>query len=140
LDALPGPALEIRLAVSQGHPTTVLEAVALAMEVDAIIQADHHKKAPVKRDYAHDGGDPLMLRLDRMTSALEGLERKVRGLQAEQSKPKEGAKSRKETSVIPPAPKDRPETRSCYNCGKAGHLIKDCRLPKKQGNDRGRPQ
>jgi len=140
LDALQGPALEIRLAVSQGHPTTVLEAVALAMEVDAIMQADHHKKVPVKRDYAHDGGDPLTLRLDRITSALEGLERKVRGLQTEKSKPQEGAKSRKETPVSPPAPKDRPETRSCYNCGKTGHLIKNCRLPKSQGNERGRPQ
>ena len=44
LDAIPGPAIEVRLNVLRGHPSTILEAVALAMEVDALFEAEAAKK------------------------------------------------------------------------------------------------
>ena len=39
LDSLPGPAIEIRLHVIKGHPATLQEAIAYAMEVDVILES-----------------------------------------------------------------------------------------------------
>ena len=39
LDSMPGPAIEIRLHVIKGHPATLQEAVAYAMEVDVILES-----------------------------------------------------------------------------------------------------
>ena len=39
--------------------------------------------------------------------------------------------------TIPTTPTAQQETRSCYNCGKTGHLARDCRIPKTESQGYG---
>lgn len=136
LDAIPGPAIEVRLNVLRGHPTTVLEAVALAMEVDALFEAEASKKSGGWKNRVHnvDGESEAESQMSQLMRTVEKLERQVRELSRKTERRPRDENPRPYKTM----PK-QPETRSCYNCGKKGHLAKDCRKPRKQGNEEGRP-
>ncbi len=134
LDAIPGPAIEVRLNVLRGHPRTILEAVALAMEVDALFEAEASKKSSGWKSRVHtvdDNEQPL----PQFMKAVEKLEKQIRDLARNKDGPK-----RTERPEYPQNLQKRSETRSCYNCGEQGHLAKDCKKPRKQGNGGGRPK
>ena len=136
LDAIPGPAIEVRLNVLRGHPTTILEAVALAMEVDALFEAEASRKPGGWKNRVHNvEGETEESQIAQLTQTVEKLERQVQELVRNADKrPKD-----KDPKSFKTSPR-KPETRSCYNCGKKGHLANDCRKPKKQGNEEGRPE
>ena len=136
LDAIPGPAIEVRLNVLRGHPTTILEAVALAMEVDALFEAEASKKAGGWKNRLHMvGSDTDDTQITQLVKTVERLEKEVQSL----SWQKERSKGEKRSSSVAI---ERTETRKCFNCGIQGHLASDCRKPKKpkhQGNGEGWP-
>ena len=139
LDAIPGPAVEIRLNVVRGHPATILEAVALALEVEAILEAGDTRKSTSRRPQIHqvdDGEKPHNdARAKRMNKTIERLESEVRELKSEKAGKAKGKRPSPDRGSYSSV-----ETRTCYRCGKQGHLIKDCTEPKDQGNEGGRPQ
>ena len=138
LDAIPGPAVELRLNVLRGRPSTILEAVALALEVDAVLEAETSKKVG-RSNHVHSL-EPRPIdhqaeneQLAKLTQLVSKLERRVDGLaNKEPQRPWKQAPK-------PPSPNDRSAPRLCYNCGKPGHVIRDCRLPRQSGNEDGCP-
>ena len=132
LEAIPGPAIEVKLNVIRGRPSTILEAVALALEVDALMEAESSKKA-VRPGHVHALDKGEAEQIAKLTDLVEQLSRQVQDLAPR--KPQNSWRDSKK----PLNDGNKPETRVCYNCGKAGHLVKNCRLPKQPGNGEGRP-
>ena len=138
LDALPGNAMETRLSVLRTRPRTMLEVVALAIEVDTVVDAGNHRKSHVRRDVHQLDSEPIPSREtenEKLRKAVDKLTETVSTMGKRQEKDKDGKRSYKN-----PKPTDQRETRKCYNCGKTGHLSKNCRSPKKQGNGGGRSE
>ena len=136
LDAIPGPAIEVRLNVLRGHPTTILEAVALALEVDALFEAEASKKPGGYKNRIHNvDGDEDDARITQLVTMVEKLEKQIQDLSCQKVRP-----VKRDHQRSPQTLKKGPETRICYNCGEQGHLAKNCTKPKKQGNGGGRPE
>ena len=134
LDAIPGPAIEVRLNVLRGHPQTILEAVALAMEVDALFEAEASKKSGGWKSRIHTVDDSEAP-ISQLMKAVEKLGKQVQDLSRRRDRPEND-----KGTEVPQNLQKRPETRSCYNCGEQGHLARDCKKPRKQGNGGGRPR
>ena len=136
LDALPGNAMETRMSVLRTRPKTMLEVVALAIEVETVVEASSRRKA--KRDvHQVDDDEPKSRETEneQLRKAVEELTATVSSLKKERST--SGQQGRKNSGQ---ASKDRKELRKCFNCGKPGHFKRDCQNPPKQGNEGGRPE
>jgi hypothetical protein len=85
LDAIPIPAIEVHLNALRGHPITLLEAVALAMEVDALLEA---KKRPGgwKIGAHHVNYDADRASIECLNALVEKLEKQVRDLSKREPK------------------------------------------------------
>ena len=132
-DALPGPAIEVRLHLIRGQPQTLQEAIALAMEVNSILEYSKPQPA-ARRSVQMVTGAPeeenevglteSQSQLKKMAEALASLEGKVKAWEKSRKKPQSSKKDVK-----------------CFNCGKKGHYQRECRAPRKakeQGNGQGR--
>ena len=138
LDALPGNAMETRLSVLRTRPRTMLEVVALAIEVETVVDANNHRKSHVRRDVNQLESEKAPSREtenEKLRKAVDKLTDTVNGMGKRQDKDRDGKKPYRN-----PKPHDQRETRKCYNCGKPGHLSKNCRSPKKQGNEGGQSE
>ena len=116
LDALPGPAIEIRLHVIKGRPKTLQEAVAYATEIDAVLQTTGTRAGYGGRiRKIEEEGPPAGVSKDLrdLAEAVRRLERKVNGKTAG------GAERR-------PMVKKRLAEIKCYGCGKMGHMRREC--------------
>ena len=126
LDALPGTALEVRLHVAKGRPTTLQQAIAYAMEVDAVMEAEARRGHAPRRGNVRMAGTSDDGTLEQLRVELQKALDQMRG---EMEKKRQRA--------------DRPKEVTCYRCGLKGHIRKDCRVPehkwKKQGNGPERP-
>ena len=113
LDALPGHSIEIRLHVIKGHPKTLHEAIAYALEVDAVLEAESRKGQGHRRAEVRNVGEQLeqtdsdKSEMQQMKEAIEKLEKQLAN-----------ATKRKYKSSI-----------TCYNCGKKGHIKRECKAP-----------
>ena len=118
LEALPGPASEMKLHVIKGRPRTLQEAVAHATEVDAVIEAESRKNARKRGDVRMVKGGPddeVTILREELKSVREELEKMKRG----------GSDFRRKREVV------------CFGCGKSGHIRRNCREVEKkpvQGN------
>lgn len=145
MDAFPDAAIEIRLHILRGQPETLQGAVALAMEVDAVMEASRPKplarrtnvlmvggeeededepRPPPKKAKVKPAQSPSAKQLEEMAGAFKRMEAKLQSL--------ERGLNRK--------PRDKSQVK-CFNCGKVGHYRRECRSPPKdqnQGNEEGR--
>lgn len=105
---------ETRLTIHQQHPKTLDEAIEHGLQFEAWRQADSQKHGKsrvrvVEEEVGFVPADDAQVRL------LKELQSQVTELKKTVSEKK---------------------TMRCFNCGKLGHLTRDCRLQKKGGNDR----
>ena len=120
LDALPGSAMEIRLHVVKGRPRTLQQAVAYAMEVDAVLEAEARRGHAPRRGNVKVTEDADASTLSQLRVELQ---RALDQMRAEMERKKK---------------RDSLKDVTCFRCGKKGHMKKDCRVPeekiKRQGN------
>ena len=136
LDALPGNAMETRMSVLRARPKTMLEVVALAIEVETVIEASSHRRAHARRD-VHQVDDDESPKRDaeneKLRKAVDQLTETVSALEKE--KGKTGQRFQRYSKQA-----NGTEKRTCFNCGKPGHIQRFCRKPKNQGNEGGQPE
>ena len=133
LDALPGNAMETRMSVLRARPRTMLEVVALAIEVETVVETSSHRRA--RRDVHQLDDEPKSTETEseKLRKAVEQLTVTVKSLDEKSTSGQPFHKNSEQA-------KDKRELRKCYNCGKPGHMKKDCRKPPKQGNEGGRSE
>lgn len=111
LDALPCGAIEIRLHVAKGRPVTLQQAIAYAMEVDAVLEAEARRGHAPRRGQVKATADPEVQALEQLRGELQ---KALDQMRAEIEKNKWGGARGDLT---------------CYRCGKKGHMRRDCRVP-----------
>ena len=117
LDALPGPASEIKLHVIKGRPRSLQEATAHATEVEAVMEAEgkrfQKKRGDARQEIRMVGEDEKFLMLEKR---CEELEKSIRRSNPFTSKGRKDVK--------------RPVV--CFGCKEEGHFRKDCPKEKTQ--------
>ena len=112
LDALPGPASEIKLHVIKGRPRTLQEATAHATEVEAVMEADSRRTQKRRGEGRHEVkmvGTEEGDKMKQLERRCEELEKSLKRSQASSGKRKDGRKP-----VV------------CYECKEEGHYKRDC--------------
>jgi len=125
LEALPGPASEMKLHVIKGRPRNLQEAVAHATEVDAVMEAENRRVTRRKGDVRMVGvpEDDLKEEVKKLKNDLE----EVRGaLKDARSEAERRRGPRKPLSEM-----------TCYGCNEKGHLRRNCPLGEKYGQGNG---
>jgi len=79
VDAIPGPAIETKLNIRRGRPTTILEAVALAMEVDALFEAEAYRK-PHGRNPVHMVADLQDQNMTELVQVVQNLDDELQSI------------------------------------------------------------
>ena len=121
LEALPGPASEMKLHVIKGRPRSLQEAVAHATEVDAVMEAEARKSSRRRGDVRVLGATEEELReeLEKMKVDLKKTQDELRSARNQAQK----------------RPRKRLQDITCYECQEKGHYKRDCpKLSKEQGN------
>ena len=125
LEALPGPASEMKLHVIKGRPRNLQEAVAHATEVDAVMEAESRKSSRKRGDV-------------RMVESVEtDLVEEIKKLKSDLTKTQEELASARRGMVEKRREKRSLRDVTCYECGEKGHVRRNCPkpAPKSQGNE-----
>jgi hypothetical protein len=119
LDALPCGSIEIRLHVVKGHPRTLQEAIAYAMEVDAVLEAEARRGHAPRRGQVKVATDPEAGTLEQLRRELQ---RAMDQMRADMERQR-GADMERQRGA------DYKKEIVCYRCGKKGHMRRECRVP-----------
>ena len=127
LEALPGPASEMKLHVIKGRPRNLQEAVAHATEVDAVVEAENRKTSRRR------GGDVRMVGSGEMDPLEE-----VKQLKVELEKALVELREARKETVGKREGKRSLKDLTCFECGEKGHVRRRC--PKLQDSLRNQSQ
>ena len=126
LEALPGPASEMKLHVIKGRPRSLQEAVAHATEVDAVVEAESMRSGRRRGEVRMVGGseEDASSEVVKLKKELDKTLEELKRIKSDSSK-KEGKRSAKDFT--------------CYTCGEKGHMRRNCpkakEYPSGQGNE-----
>ena len=124
LEALPGPASEMKLHVIKGRPRNLQEAVAHATEVDAVIEAENKRSSRRRGDVrmVEPADDKLQKELEDLKKLFEKTKLELQSAKSESDRRKGGRRPLKDIT--------------CYGCGERGHYRRGCpNESKSQGNE-----
>ena len=129
LDALPGPAADMKLHVIKGRPRTLQEAVAHATEVDAVIQAEGRKSQ--KRDVRMVGEPTVTSSLEIQIQEIQKMQRELQEALTQAQKNLSAPMGRNDRGSYSGKRQGGSSSRSygdviCYGCGEKGHISRYC--------------
>jgi hypothetical protein len=115
VEAFAGTDSELRLHVIKAHPTTLEEAIGVATEIDAVLQAENLNHPSRRRGdvrVVSDGTyeDDFRSEMRKMKEELEAARRELNDLRRKPSQ----------------APRKSRQDIECYGCGRKGHYKRDC--------------
>jgi len=132
---------DMRLRIKQARPANLDEAIRHSIELEAFNKAEqkHRENKGYIRPVSNTDSKESEAKLDSLISRMDTMQRAIEQMQADKRSSKTGYVENARTYQQQSATPNRKPDIQCFNCGRKGHFMKECRAQKdnRNANSRG---